>query len=88
MLLQLEVTEVDPGQTLSPQQATKPHPVQQFGTGIIELLINKTVCTYGTFVSLILSLPNLQTLVTVILELKGVLPPTLPNNQNYVLKEL
>ena len=59
-----------------------------FGMGITELLINKPVCTYGTFVSLILSLPNLQTLVTVILEPKGTPPSTLPNNPKRILKEL
>ena len=59
-----------------------------FGTGITELLINKPICTYGSFVSLILSLPNLRTLVTVIPEPKGALPPTLPNNPKRVLKEL
>ena len=59
-----------------------------FGRGITKLLINKPVCTYSTFISLILSLPNLQTLVTVIPEPKGVLPPTLPNVPKRVLKNL
>ena len=59
-----------------------------FGRGITELLINKPVCTYEPFVSLILSLPSLQTLVIVIPEPKGTPPLALPNTPKRVLKEL
>lgn len=60
-----------------------------FGAGVTELLINNPTCTYGTFVSLILSFPNLETLAIVnLLGPKEAPPSIVPSAQKRVLKEL
>jgi hypothetical protein len=59
-----------------------------FGRGVTELLINNSACSYGTFVSLILSLPSLETLTIIGLIPKGTPPSTFPNVPKRVLKEL
>jgi len=59
-----------------------------FGRGVTELLINNPVCTYSTFISLILSLPCLDNLVLLNPEPKGTPPPTSLSTPKRVLKEL
>jgi hypothetical protein len=61
---------------------------ENFGWGVTELLINNSACTYGTFVSLVLSLPSLETLTIISLIPKGTPPSTLPSAPKRVLKEL
>lgn len=59
-----------------------------FGRGVTKLLINHPACTYGTFVSLIHSFPDLETLIIIYPEPEGVPPSTLSSAPKRILKEL
>ena len=71
---------------LSEQQT--PILFDNFGRGLTQLSIDEPVWMYGTFLSLILSLPSLQTLVVFTSKQSGTPRFTLPKVPKRVLKEL